>query len=107
MIHISWGITRLYCLYSLALFCIKTLKVPNKILVIIQRSNGDVLLSVPLINSLQRKYKPDSIDLLVNEDTFSTAKLLPHISLIHTFSYKKKKANPWKQELSIIKNILL
>ena len=77
----------------------------SKILVIIQRSNGDVLLSVPLINSLQRKYKPDSIDLLVNEDTFSTAKLLPHISLIHTFSYKKKKADPWKQELSIIKNI--
>ena len=48
----------------------------GNILVIIQRSNGDVFLSRSLIEQLQKSLKPKSIDLLVNDDTLSTAKLI-------------------------------
>ena len=37
----------------------------GSILVIIQRSNGDVFLSTSLINQLKKNLKPDAIDLLV------------------------------------------
>ena len=43
--------------------------------------------------------------LLVNDDTYSIASLLPHINLIHHFSYKKKIDNRWQQEKKLIKNI--
>ena len=75
---------------------------PNKILLIIQRSNGDVFLSLSLINSFVENYKSIQIDLLVNDDTIEVAKLLPYISKIHTFSYFKKKQNNFKQEKSLI-----
>ena len=77
----------------------------QKILIIIQRSNGDVLLSLPLINALHNYYPSADIDLLVNDDTFSVADLLPHIKNIHIFSYQRKKNERIKQELSIILSI--
>ena len=77
----------------------------QKILIIIQRSNGDVLLSLPLINALHNFYPSADIDLLVNDDTFSVADLLPHIKNIHIFSYQRKKDERIKQELSIILSI--
>ncbi len=77
----------------------------GNILVIIQRSNGDVFLSRSLIEQLQKNLKPKSIDLLVNDDTLSTAKLIPHINEIYTFSYLKKKNNRWTQERNLIKKI--
>ena len=87
------------------LFYTKILKKPNKILVIIQRSNGDVFLSSNLICNLFEHYDSPIIDLLVNDDTFQLAKLLPHINNIHKFSYKKKKDSRWNQEISLIRRI--
>jgi heptosyltransferase III len=77
----------------------------KSILVIIQRSNGDVLLSLPLINTLNQFYHSPRIDLLVNDDTYQTAKLLPNINIIHEFSYKKKKESRYKQEKDLILKI--
>jgi len=77
----------------------------GRILIIIQRSNGDVLLSSSLIEQLKIHLNPLFIDLLVNSDTLNIAKTLPHIRQIHTFSYKKKKQQRWKQEKNIIQKI--
>ena len=77
----------------------------NKILIIIQRANGDVLLSHYLITSLFKNFNQPKIDLLVNDDTIAIAKLLPNINFIHTFSYKDKRENPWRQEKKIIQKI--
>ena len=74
----------------------------KKILIIIQRSNGDVFLSTSLINNLYSFYQSPEIDLLVNDDTYPLASLLPNINFIHTFSYAKKQENQWKQEKKLI-----
>ena len=81
------------------------MKNPKKILIIIQRSNGDVFLSLSLINALYDYYHFPRIDLLVNDDTLAVAKLLPHINFIHTFSYQKKRDRRLNQEKEIITNI--
>ena len=81
------------------------MKNPKKILLIVQRSNGDVFLSLNLINHLYEQYDYPQIDLLVNDDTLPVAKLLPHVVCIHTFSYQKKKTQRWKQEKKIIQKI--
>ena len=78
---------------------------PKKILIIIQRSNGDVLLSASLINQLNENLKPEAIDVLVNLDTLPIAKTLPNIRQIHTFSYQEKNENKFKQEKKIFKKI--
>ena len=75
------------------------------ILVIIQRSNGDVLLSASLINQLNNNLKPEAIDLLVNIDTLPIANTLPNVRQIHTFSYKEKNENKFNQERKIINKI--
>ena len=77
----------------------------KQILIIIQRSNGDVLLSQSLISNLFKYYNFPKIDLLVNDDTVALAKILSNVNHIHAFSYKQKKENRWKQEKSIIKKI--
>jgi len=92
-------------LFFLVHFCIKILKNPNKILIIIQRSNGDVFLSSSLIKALYEHYETPQIDLLVNDDTLSVAKILPYVNFIHTFSYEKKKKQRWKQEKEIVQKI--
>lgn len=79
------------------------MKAFKKILIIIQRSNGDVLLSQTLINSLYTNYDSPQIDLLVNDDTVYCASLLTNVNFIHTFSYSKKSENRWKQEIDIFK----
>jgi heptosyltransferase III len=81
------------------------LKNIKKILIIIQRSNGDVYLSQALINSLYEFYKSPKIDLLINDDTLAVGKLLSKINFIHTFSYKNKYENGWRQEKNIIGSI--
>jgi heptosyltransferase-3 len=81
------------------------LKNPEKILIIIQRSNGDVLFSLPLINALYERYQQPKIDLLVNDDTLPLAKMLPHVNFIHQFSYQKKRDNRWQQERYLLKSI--
>ena len=77
----------------------------KKILIIIQRSNGDVLLGLSLINLLHKYYQKPQIDLLVNDDTLAIAKLLPNINFIHQFSYQRKRDNRWQQERSLVKSI--
>jgi heptosyltransferase III len=81
------------------------LKSPKKILIIIQRSNGDVLLSQTLISALYEYYKSPKIDLLINDDTLFVAQLMSNINCIHTFSYKKKHENRWQQEKDIIASV--
>jgi heptosyltransferase-3 len=81
------------------------LKKIKKILIIIQRANGDVLLSHSLIDSLSNHYQGSIIDLLVNDDTLPIAKLLPKVNSILTFSYKKKRDERWMQEKKIIQKI--
>ena len=81
------------------------MKDPKKILIIIQRSNGDVFLSSNLISILYTHYDSPKIDLLINDDTFLIAQLIPHINYIHQFSYGRKKKNRWRQEKELIKNI--
>ena len=77
----------------------------KKIIVIIQRSNGDVFLSTSLIKALHENYNNPQIDLLVNDDTISIAKLIPFIKNIHTFSYQKKKEGRWRQERNILSTL--
>jgi heptosyltransferase III len=72
---------------------------------VVQRSNGDVFLSVSLIKSLYNFYKSPDIDLLVNEDTYQVASLLPNINNIYKFSYALKKDRRLKQEKNIIQSI--
>ena len=105
MTLIYWVTIQPYCSYFLVLFYIKILNTIRKILVIIQRSNGDVLFSHSLIESLFDYYKSPKIDLLVNDDTKAMAKLLPNINFINTFSYDQKKNNRIKQEKKIISRI--
>ena len=77
----------------------------KKILIIIQRSNGDVLLSLKLINTLYEHFQSPRIDLLINDDTIAVAKLFPHIHSILTFSYAKKQNERWSQEKKIFGKI--
>lgn len=58
------------------------MKSPEKILLIIRRSLGDVLLLSPVIHILKCRFPNVSIDLLVNEDTVAAAKLLDGINNI-------------------------
>ena len=81
------------------------MKIPETILVIIQRSNGDVFFSSSLVAALRDHYPLSKIDLLVNDDTIPIAKLIPYINKIHYFSYAKKKSNRWLQEKKIISKI--
>ena len=77
----------------------------NKILLIIQRSNGDVLLSLSLIKSLFEYYDHPKIDLLVNDDTIQVAKIIPFVDHVYTFSYIKKQSSRFKQEQNLIASI--
>ena len=77
----------------------------KSILIIIQRSNGDVFLSSPLIDQLQNTYLDAKIDLLVNTDTISIAKTLKKVNKIYKFSYEEKNKNRYKQERNIFKKI--
>ena len=77
---------------------------PRRILVIVQRSNGDVFLSSPLLEGLFRAYGGPRIDLLVNCDTVAVARTLPHIGEIHQFSYKE--GGKGGQALRLIRNIV-
>ena len=78
---------------------------PKKIIIIIQRSNGDVFLSSSLINALYEHYENPQIDLIVNDDTYSIAKLIPFIQNIYIFSYHLKQKSRWKQEKNLISKI--
>ena len=77
----------------------------KSILIIIQRSNGDVFLSSSLIEQLKISFIDAKIDLLVNSDTSSIAKTLKNVNKIYKFSYEKKNKNRYKQERIIFKKI--
>ena len=77
----------------------------KSILIIIQRSNGDVFLSSPLIDQLQNAFIGSKIDLLVNTDTISIAKTLTKVNKVYKFSYEEKNKNRYRQEKNIFKKI--
>jgi len=80
----------------------------NKILIIVQRSNGDVFLSSPLIASLYAHYNHPKIDLLVNDDTLSVAKTLKYVENIYSYSYQWRTlpfTRRIKNEYTLIKTI--
>ncbi|MBL6955543.1 MAG: glycosyltransferase family 9 protein [Chlorobium phaeobacteroides] len=77
---------------------------PGKILIIIQRANGDVLLSSPLIDILYEYYDQPKIDLLVNENTAAVAKALRNVSHVHIFSYKNSRLKETITTISKIRN---
>lgn len=80
----------------------------KSILIIVQRSNGDVFLSEPLIRALHTYYPNVTIDLLVNADTIAIAKTLPHIRDIHTYDYGWKKNTKFyrlKHEIALFLSI--
>lgn len=88
-------------MYFLVHFCIKILKKSKKILIIIQRSNGDVFFSTSLVRALYNYYQSPQIDLLINEDTSLIGETIPFINHIYKFSYIEKKNNRWRQEKNI------
>jgi heptosyltransferase-3 len=74
----------------------------------VQRSNGDVFLSSPLINALYQHYKNPHIDLLINDDTLGIAKTLDNIHNILLYKYSWRNMSILqriKQEFSLIKSI--
>ena len=77
----------------------------RRILVIVQRSNGDVFLSSPLIEALFNAYDRPRIDLLVNSDTLAIAETLPHIEEIHLFSYNEPGKGRGAQTSGLLKKI--
>ena len=77
----------------------------KSILIIIQRSNGDVFLSSPLIDQLKNSFMDAEIDLLINTDTISIAKTLTKVNKIYQFSYEEKNKNRFEQEKKIFKKI--
>jgi heptosyltransferase III len=74
------------------------LKKIRKILIVVQRSNGDVFLCASLLRFISRHYNSPKIDILVNDDTYPVANLLPLVDKIHTFSYERKLNSRWLQE---------
>jgi heptosyltransferase-3 len=71
----------------------------QKILVIIQRSNGDVFLSSPLINKLKETYPNSSIDILINDDTLAIAKTLKNVDNFILYSYNwRKEGKAYKKQ---------
>jgi heptosyltransferase-3 len=61
------------------------MKPPEKVLLIIRRSLGDVLAISPVVDILHRRFSDVSIDLLVNKDTVPAACLLDGINKIIPF----------------------
>ncbi len=78
---------------------------PKSILIVVQRSNGDVFLSSPLIEGLHRAYGGPQIDLLINDDTVAIAKSLPHIRQIHTYSYRERAQGRKGQTLELYRKL--
>jgi heptosyltransferase III len=62
----------------------------RKILIIIMRSNGDVYLSIPVIDGLRDANPEARIDLLVFDSTKETALALRRADNVYTYTYKWK-----------------
>jgi heptosyltransferase-3 len=80
----------------------------TKILLIIRRSNGDVLLASPLIQRLHEHYPGAEIDLLVNADTLGIARALHSVRHIHIYAHQWKKLPLWgrlREELGLIRRL--
>lgn len=81
---------------------------PKHILIIIRRSNGDVLLASPLLQHLAAHYPGASIELLVNDDTLGIAKALQPVQRIHVYSYQWKKlplGQRLRQQIALIRQL--
>lgn len=80
----------------------------KQILVIIRRSNGDVLLSSALLQQLHDYYAGAQIDLLINDNTLGVAKALPAVRRIYCYSYAWKTLPRWarmRQHVGLIRQL--
>jgi len=77
----------------------------KKILVIVQRSNGDVFFALSLIYYLRMNLPGSQIHILINDDTAGVLKLRKDFDKAFLFSYKEKHKKGFKYIFSIIKNI--
>jgi len=77
----------------------------KKILIIIQRSNGDVFYSNTLVNELKKIDQEFQIDLLVNSDTSPLANLINDVDKVIEFSYAKKHNDGKKYLIKLAKRI--
>jgi heptosyltransferase III len=62
-------------------------------------------MSSSLVKALHEEFNSPQIDILVNDDTSSIAKLIPYVKNVYYFSYSKKKQNRWKQEKNLLSKI--
>lgn len=69
----------------------------KRILIIVRRSNGDVLLASPLIERLSQHYASSQIDLLINDDTAAIAQRLGNVNRILQYSYQWKTLGWWSR----------
>lgn len=76
---------------------------PKRILVIAVPSLGDVLLTTPLIESLQSRFPNSTIDILTREESKSICQIIPHINKVVTFNYKSKIISYLKMIFSILR----
>ncbi|MGV6853461.1 MAG: glycosyltransferase family 9 protein [bacterium] len=80
----------------------------QRILIIVRRANGDVLLTSPLINMLFQHFVSPQIDLLINDDTAAIAQRLENVNHVHQYSYQWKKLGWWsrfRKNISLISSV--
>jgi heptosyltransferase-3 len=80
----------------------------DRILIIIRRSNGDVFLASPLIDTFKIHYPNAKIDILVNQETLGIAKTLANVNkiLVYNYDWKSKGILFYiKKEFDLIRSI--
>ncbi len=75
-----------------------------KILIVIRRYNGDVLLTEPLIRALKSSLNAQ-IDILINQNTLAVAKTIPFIDNFILFSYEKTISKKLKSNFNLLKRV--
>lgn len=74
----------------------------KRILIIVRRSNGDVLLAAPLLARLAAHYPQAHLDLLVNDDTAAIAKALQPVHQIHVYRNGWRKLGFWPRLRAVL-----
>lgn len=70
---------------------------PKKILIIKLRHHGDMLLTTPVINALQRHYPQATIDVLLYKETRPMLEAHPSVHHLHIIDRSWKKEGSWQK----------